>query len=137
MRVALSLALAALSSPAFADEMWSSSYGPVIWETDLGTTAVLLLQDTDSGVGIRLLVPGLAADMSGGRGTYTGVWVSTEGEQPCVSEMVDPVGGYTSPYWGTFTLTFVHDSFPSDWAGAFGACLDLRTVPFSGTVQTG
>lgn len=127
------LSLAAVAAPALADEVWVSQHGPIVWETDIGTTAVLRLDDEESGVSIRLFVPGLAADVAGGRGTYTGVWVAPEGPDTCVTDMVDPVEEFASPHWGTFTLTFMAESYPSGWAGAFGPCLDLRTQPISAT----
>lgn len=137
MRCSLILSLAALSaSPALADEVWTTALGPVAWESDMGSTAVLRLDAGDGDQVIRMFVPNLAADVMGGRGTYTGVWIANAGDTGCVVEMVDPQGG-KSAYWGSFTITFVHDAFPSDWAGVYGTCLDAPNMPISGVAQVG
>ncbi|MCB1361890.1 MAG: hypothetical protein H6899_08605 [Rhodobacter sp.] len=135
MRPFLLPLLALCATPALADEVWTTPMGPVAWETDLGANAVLRLDQPDGRV-VRLIVPGLATDVMGGRGSYTGVWVSSRGDEACATEMVDPLGG-KSPYWGTFTLTFVHDAFPSDWAGVYGSCLDTPDRPVAGVAQVG
>jgi len=120
------------AAPALADEAWTSGYGPIIWEADIGETAVLRLDETGSGSVIHFLVPGLARDVSGGRGTYQGLWIASQGEVPCLTDMVDPLTGAKSPYWGSFTLTFLRTEYPSDWAGAFGNCFDAQTDPLVG-----
>ena len=134
----LSLALAApavlLALPAQADELWSSTHGMIAWETDLGETAVLRLDDQGAGRVVRMLLPGLAADMTGGRGAYLGLWIADSGDRPCLTEMVDPVSGIKTPHWGTVTLTFLQPHFPSDWAGVYGHCLSIAAEPLTGTV---
>ena len=141
-RVVTGAVLAALclaGTAAQADEMWQSTYGPVIWETDMGETAVLLLQDETRDRTVRLFVEGLAAEVAGPRGHYRGVWIASQKSGdvgPCATAMVDPMGG-TSTDWGTFQVTFVSPFFPSDWAGSFGQCLDTPLDPVSAVAQTG
>jgi len=125
------------TAPALADEVWTSNVGPVMWETDLGETAVLRLDVAGTGALVRMFVPGLATDMMGGRGAYTGVWVASDADEECVVEMVDPVSARKSRYWGTFTITFVNEGFPSDWAGVYGNCLQTPAEPIQAHAQVG
>lgn len=134
MRLCLALTATLLAAPALADEVWNSALGPITWETDLGETAVLRLDEAATGGVVRLLVPGLAQDVNGGRGAYSGLWIADTGETACLADVIDPVSGAKSSYWGTFTLTFVGTAFPSDWAGVWGACLDTQFEAISGTV---
>ena len=112
--------------PALADEVWNSNIGEIAWEESLGDDAVLRLGDGDGLM--RMIVPGLARDTMGGRGAYTGMWIAAEGDVACATQMVDPLGS-KSEFWGTFTITFVNDGFPSDFAGVYGLCLDSPTMP--------
>ena len=137
MRMSFVLSLSLLAaSPALADEIWTTALGQVAWETDIDTTAVLRLDGEDGVQVIRMFAPDLAADVMGGRGTYTGVWIANVGDTACVVDTVDPLGG-KSAYWGTFTITFVHDAFPSDWAGTYGNCLDTPLMPIAGVALVG
>ena len=132
MRLFLTLAVAVLALSAAADELWTSDYGPILWEADIGETAVLRLDETNTGGVVRLLVPGLARDVAGGRGAYQGIWVADNGETPCLTEMIDPISGAKTPHWGTFSITFLGNEFPSNWAGAWGACLNPALDPITG-----
>ena len=140
MRASLftALALSVVAAPAVADEAWQTNMGPIIWEQTMGPDAVLRLYsgDDESQVDVRMIVPGLGDDMMGGRGTYTGLWVAYDGDVACSVEMVDPLGG-KSAYWGTFTLTFLEDGFPSDWAGAYGECLNPPSAPIQAHALVG
>ncbi|MCB1407194.1 MAG: hypothetical protein KDK01_13310 [Rhodobacteraceae bacterium] len=125
------MGLTGLATTSLADEVWSTAYGEVAWMDSTEGTAILYLDDTENGRTVHIYVPGLQDDMMGGRGAYRGVWISDGGDDECITQMTGP-DGYKSTYWGQFTLTFVTGDFPSDWAGVFGACLDLPTVPVSG-----
>ena len=129
MRI-LTLALGALmaAAPALADEVWDSNMGEIAWLETRGADAYLGVVDPGGSVMVHMMVPGLGADMMGGRGAYTGIWVAGEGDVACVTDMVAPDGS-KSPYWGSFTLTFVNEDFPSDFAGAYGDCLDAPSMP--------
>ena len=120
--------------PALADEVWDTNLGEIAWEESQGDTAILRMGDGD-GL-LRLIVPGLARDTMGGRGAYTGVWIAAESDTPCVTQMVDPLGG-KSEFWGTFTITFVNDDFPSDFAGVYGTCLDTPSMPVQAHARVG
>lgn len=122
--------MAMAAAPVLADEMWDTSMGRMIWETDIGETAVLLLNGPEGQV-LRAFVPGLARDVAGGRGLYRGYWTASGGEEPCEAQLIDPMGSKTY-YWGTFTMTFVADAFPSDWAGVSGSCFYPQETAISG-----
>ena len=131
MRLRLPLALAVLlASPAAADEVWSGDWGRIVWETDLGITAVLR---ADGSAGIaprRLYVEGLTLDSAGRRTSYDGIWTAAFGDGGCALSLVDPISAQPTPYWGTFRLTFVGRAFPSAWAGVWGECTDIPLNAF-------
>ncbi|WP_068305054.1 hypothetical protein [Pararhodobacter sp. CCB-MM2] len=127
-RTIFALLACVAATPALADEVWDTNMGEIAWLETRGPDAYLGVVDPDGTTSVHLMVPGLGADMMGGRGTYTGVWVAGEGDVACVTDMVAPDGSKSS-YWGSFTITFVNDDFPSDFAGAYGDCLDLPSMP--------
>ena len=138
MRPFLPLALAALTAtPLAADEAWTGDWGRVIWETDMGITAVLL---ADGGAGApvrRLYVEGLALDATSRRGSYAGIWTASFGDGGCELPVVDPVSQQPTAHWGTFRITFVERSFPSAWAGVWGECTDAPLIAFGGVPEIG
>lgn len=131
MRPCLPTVLAAFAAlPAAADEVWTGDWGRIVWETDLGITAVL---SADGGTGAsprRLYVEGLTLDAAGRRTTYEGIWTAETGEGGCALALVDPVSQAPTPYWGTFRITFVERAFPSAWAGVWGECTDPPLTAF-------
>ncbi len=140
MRPTPAIALAicvSLGAPALADEAWMTPFGPLQWEESRGSMAILNLfgDDVPDPGNFRVFLPGLADDTDGARGSYTGFWTSTTGEAPCATDLIDPMGTKTR-FWGQFTLIFVGDAFPSDWAGLFGDCFDAPTYRITGTVLT-
>jgi len=120
------------TAPAMADETWITDMGIVAWDDTLGETAVLVL-NANNGLTLRAYVPGLGRDMMGGRGTYHGYWLSTGGDERCDVMMTAP-DGEKSNYWGTFTMSFVREDFPSDWAGTSGSCFYPQESTISGQV---
>jgi len=137
--VALGAALAttALATSALSDEAWLTQFGPLQWEDSRGSMAILnLFGDAAARPNTyRIFLPLLADDVDGPRGTYTGYWTAAAGEVPCTLDMIDPMGTKTR-HWGQFTLTFVGDSFPSDWAGLYGDCFDAPSYRLTGVVLT-
>lgn len=132
------LGLIALSAAsALADEMWDTTWGRMIWETDLGDTAVLMVAAEGTEPMMRLFVEGLAAHVSAERGSYIGVWTADRRDGGCAVAVVDPVGGRSTAFWGTFRLTFVEGQFPSAWAGVWGECADAPTNALAATPATG
>lgn len=136
MRAAFSLmALLSLALPAAADEMWDTQFGRMLWETDIGDTAVFV-RDAPDQPRLRAFIQGLALDVAGGRGAYSGFWTIEGGEQDCPMQMTDPMGTKTSA-WGQLQITFVGTGFPSDWAGLSGSCFETPDQPISGVAVTG
>ncbi|WP_323036123.1 hypothetical protein [Pararhodobacter sp.] len=133
MRIAiLATALAVAITPAMADETWITDRGTLVWQDTLGDTAVLEM-NTDAGLRLVAYVPGLGRDMLGGRSTYHGYWLANQGDAACEAQLTGP-DGEKSHYWGTFTMSFVRDGFPSDWAGTSGSCFDPQETTISGQV---
>lgn len=131
--------VALATAPALADEAWETNLGFVVWEDTLGPDAVLRLYsggETDGPV-IRMVVPGLGTDTTGGRGAYRGVWVASDSDVACPTEMLDPLGGGKTRFWGSFVLTFVGPTFPSDWAGVYGNCLEQPMTPIQARALVG
>lgn len=131
-RILILIAAIVATTPAAADEQWQTQFGLVQWETDVGDVAVFHLAEPDD-LGLRLFVPGLPFDIDGGRGVYFGFWTAEDGEFACPAQLVDPQGRVTA-YWGQFTLNFVGDGFPSDWAGLMGECFSDTYIRVTGTV---
>ena len=126
-----------LATPAAADEVWSTSWGRMAWETSLGEAAVLTVPATETEATLRLIVQGLARDVAGDRGTYIGVWMADRRDGGCAVSVMDPVGGKSTAFWGTFRITFVETQFPASWSGVWGECVDAPTQPFAGTPLVG
>lgn len=125
-------------APALADEVWSTLLGDVAWETDVGDTAVFVME-APAGGARRIYVPGLAADVGGGRGSYEGYWIDSNAAataSTCAVSMMDPMRTL-SPNWGRVTITFVEDGFPSDWTGLWGDCFDAPSRVLNGTARVG
>ena len=132
MTAGLAMTAAMTAAPVLADETWNTEDGLIVWDDNFGETAVLMMA-TDAGVTVRVYVPGLARDVAGGRGTYEGYWIATDGSERCEAQLTGPDGA-KSNYWGTFTISFVRDAFPSDWAGTSGACFYPHEATISGQV---
>ena len=109
-----------VSEAVLADEVWDSNLGRIIYETDIGPTAIWSYR-TEQYVGLINLA-GLAGIYTN-RGTYEGYWVQNESEQRC--RTVRPTqNGDTSYYWGRFHITFIDKDFPSRWEAKWSFCND-------------
>jgi hypothetical protein len=137
-RLAGALALGLFSTgTALADEAWDTQLGRVYWESDMGDMAILRIDNAGGGVAARIYLPGLAGDMMGGRGSYHGYWIAApDDDGGCGAQLIGP-DGFKSDQWGQTVLTFVHDDFPSDWAGTYTECFDSAAVPISGVAIVG
>lgn len=108
------------SGLAVADEVWDSNFGRVIYETDIGPTAVWSYR-SENYVGLINLA-GLAGIFTN-RGHYEGYWVQNHSEQEC--DTVRPTqNNETSSYWGRFHITFIDKDFPSRWEAKWSYCND-------------
>lgn len=104
---------------AIADEAWTTSFGDVIYETDIGDTAIFLLQNSE--VPGRMYFPGLAGSLED-RGSHLGYWIG-QGEGFCDASLTG-IDGMTSKNWGSVMLTFDRPTFPTAWTAVLGECFD-------------
>jgi len=112
---------------ASADEMWDSTYGKVIYENDVGSTAVWRYdyQGVEGWIYIDKL-----AGVHQGRGTYQGYWIQGSSEQKCNSQKL--MDGKASPYWGQFVIQFLDPDFPSRWQAKWSYCDEKPTENWQG-----
>jgi hypothetical protein len=131
------IVLAAGAAPALADEVWSTPFGDMQWEITLRDMAVFnLYGDGVAPSEMRLFLPGLQADVMGGRGHYSGFWTAESGEPACSAALTDPMG--TTTYdWGRVELTFDSPEFPSSWTARFGTCFGEPEETFRGVTPAG
>lgn len=119
---ALSAAVALLFLPqiAAADETWmSDQYGEIIYEKDVGDTAVFSMAGGHPGSRVFIYLPGLAGN-STDRSEYDGYWIeSAPGE--CSTEKAG-VDGMQSDLWGNAKVTFDTPSYPSGFVLSVGSC---------------
>lgn len=110
-------AAALVPFPVLADEAWTTPFGNVIYEKDIGDTAIFF---TDyRGDDTRLYFPGLAGQLDD-RGSHQGYWI-TSGDGPCSAELAGP-DGTSSNDWGRMMITFDNSTFPSGWTAIVGTC---------------
>lgn len=121
---------------ALADEMLSGAPGPILRDSDLGDVAIWRHDDATKGTVVRLYLPGLAADVSGGRGVYRGFWLADGGDpaEACLTQMIAPDAMKTL-FWGRAALTFVRPEFPSDGTEGVGQCFDPRSMLLAGAAR--
>lgn len=127
------VALTYLIAPSVkADEIWMSEGRMINWLDSRGSTAIFKMQNT-SGNYVYFYISGLASDVSGERGSYTGYWVTRDnGQQQCSIPRRSP--GRSSYNWGNFAIDFIGKSFPYSWTARYGQCdgrLDqnMKAVP--------
>jgi hypothetical protein len=120
-------------SPSFADEVWSSDAGPVIYETDVGDYAILTMQTSKNG-SYRIYVRGLAGNYDNRVGQFTGYWIATDPDIPspeCDVTIVT-IDGQTTNLWGRVNMTFDSPSFPTGFSAQIGNCYDEPNVQWTG-----
>jgi len=133
--IAGAFALSLLAVPAFADEMWSSDIGDIVYLADIGDVAVLSYGD---GTGFAY-VPGLPGAMeSRNGGTFYGYWIET-GYDLCGATLIGP-DGTSGNAWGQMVIEFDSASFPSGFTAQIGACFDpasdvIVASPMTGAVK--
>lgn len=120
---ALALA-AALPLAAAADEVWSLPSGnQIVYESDVGSTAVLSYKPEQGLEDGFIFVPGLGGAYEG-RGTYKGYWVEAESAgDACPAALVDAEGN-TWGRWGLIEIKFAKPTYPSKLKIRRGTCLD-------------
>jgi len=115
-------ALLTLIVPAavVADEVWDSTKGKVVYELDIGPTAIWSYR-TENYVGLIHL--GGLAGIHTNRGSYEGYWVQNDSIKACLTERPTQ-NGETTKYWGRFHIRFIDKDFPSRWEAHWGYCND-------------
>lgn len=110
-----------------ADEVWNSTYGKVIYESDIEQTAVWRYnyQGTDG----LIFIPNLAGVYQG-RGAYQGYWVQTTSAVKCKTQR--GMKKKTSAYWGRFEIQFLDPDFPSRWQAKWSYCDTTPTTIWQG-----
>lgn len=105
---------------ATADEVWDSTRGRVIYETDLAATAIWSYR-SQYYVGL-IHIAGLAG-IHRNRDTYEAYWVQNHSEKRC-NTLRPTQNGETSPYWGRVHITFIGKEFPFKWQAKWSYCND-------------
>ena len=114
------LAANAIAPSAKADEIWMSEGRTIQWLDSRGSTAIFKMQNT-GGNNVYFYIAGLASDVSGNRGSYTGYWVTRDnGQRQC--SMPRRGAGPLSYNWGNFAINFIGNSFPYSWSASYGQC---------------
>ncbi|MEZ5478740.1 MAG: hypothetical protein R3E95_15050 [Thiolinea sp.] len=125
------------AAPAMADEVWNTNTGRVVYEAEMGPTAVWTYgSQQDPGV---IYVLGLAKVYEN-RGSYSGYWAKNNSKQAC--DTVRPgIFGKMTPYWGRFNVRFIDKDFPSRWEATWSYCdgedqpLKVEATPLVGDTQ--
>lgn len=109
-----------LSALVSADEVWNSTRGRVVYETDMAATAIWSYR-SEYHVGL-IHIAGLAGIHSN-RDTYEAYWVQNDSEKRC--DTLRPTqNGNTSNYWGRIHITFIGKEFPFKWQAEWSYCND-------------
>ncbi len=124
---------AVMASGAFADEVWNTNLGKVVYADEIGSTAVWTYKD-GSRDGI-IYIQGLAKVYTG-RGSYDGYWAQHKSNRACDTTR-EGIDGHMTAYWGRFHINFTDPDFPSRWQAKWGYCDDKPTNKWNGTPIVG
>ncbi len=119
--LACAMAIASLLPvTAMADESWASAqYGDIVYEKDVGDTAVLSMAGGHPGSRVYIYLPGLAGNTSE-RGEFNGYWIeSAPGE--CATDKTG-ADGLQSNLWGDVQVEFENPGYPSGFIMRMGSC---------------
>ncbi len=113
------LAIAALLPfTAAADEVWTTPFGEVIYEQDMGDVAILSYPAGEKMRG-HAYFPGLGGNFDD-RSVHWGYWIEPR-EGPCGATMTGP-DGVSSTAWGRAVIIWDESGFPSAFTGLGGEC---------------
>lgn len=117
------LAAVILSQSLSADEIWNSTYGKVVYETEIDKTAVWRYsREGDDGL---IFINNLAGVYEG-RGSYQGYWVQATSAVKCKTQR--GMKKNLSSYWGRFEIEFLDPDFPSRWQAKWSYCDNKPTT---------
>jgi hypothetical protein len=114
--------LFAITAPAvvLADEVWfSEQFGEIVYEKDIGDTAVFSIPGSHPGSQVFMYLPGLAAKLSD-RGLHNGYWIESA-PGGCDSERTG-ADGLASDAWGDLQVEFDEPSYPTGFVVRLGSC---------------
>lgn len=121
----LALTAALFALPASADEVWTTQYGDIVYQADVGSDAIWTFTHPYNG-SATLVIPGLAGNFQN-RGTHEAYWLGANGGI-CPAALTHPNAG-TSTTWGRAIVSFDKPAFPSSLSVVLGDCFfDLNTV---------
>ncbi len=118
--------------PAKADEVWSSDYGKVVYQTNRGKTAIWTYGDSAKGI---VFIDGLA-DQLNERSYYYGYWAQSSSKVRCDTYR-EGRDGKPTYYWGTFNIQFLETTFLARWSADYGYCDELPVSQWRGTPIVG
>lgn len=115
-----------ISAASFADEVWTTPIGDVIYERDLETGHAVLSYPTDDNAMRGLAYINDLAGQYTQRGAFTGVWIEDEmiGGEACDVSIADPETGEPRSHWGRVDLIFTEADFPGGWVAIRGDCFE-------------
>lgn len=120
-----------LALPAHADEVWDTPTGPVVYESEIGDAAVLVLTQPD-GTRVEMVFPGLAGNYDNRR-LHGGYWV-TPGDGPCPAALTSH-SGLTSSDWGRVQIVFDRPAFPTAFTATFSECFGAFVAPLRAEIR--
>lgn len=132
MLLAAAVALA-VPSAAFADEIWTSDSGDVVYESEVDGTAIFSYGTDPSNRGY-LYFPGLAGNYDN-RSSHYGYWISP-GQGSCLAPLTG-ADGFSSTNWGSLIIIFHKKAFPTGWTLMSGSCFGPLENTLVGTPKTG
>lgn len=118
LQVLCAAALLTTATQAMADEVWDTNTGRVVYEAEMGPTAVWTY-GTEATPGV-IYVPGLAKVYTN-RGSYRGYWAKDKSKKTC-STLRPGVLGRMTAHWGYFDIKFIDKDFPSRWEASWSYC---------------
>ena len=117
IRLAAIAALVLAAGTVQADEVWTTASGDIIYEGDVGDTAIMSYPLAGGAKGY-LFFPGLAGNVTT-RGLHAGYWMAP-GES-CKSEMTG-ANGFKSKAWGPIQIIFDAPGSPAGWTLLSAVC---------------
>lgn len=122
-----------ITTNCFADEVWNTNLGKVVYADEIGSTAVWTYNDNGR-AGI-IYIPGLAKVYTG-RGSYEGYWAQNESNVACDTKR-EGINGQQTAYWGRFQINFLDPDFPSRWQAKWSYCDKEPSNQWNGTPIVG
>jgi hypothetical protein len=127
MKSLLLAALTLTAAPALADEVWSTPYGDIIYESDLPNVIAVLsapaeaMSGDTTGARAVVHVLGMTSNATERVGVYEGYWYVQGNAGYCDAQMTAP-GGKATNNWGRVRVFFDRPEFPTGFVMLVGSC---------------